>query len=208
VAPDSAPDTHEAWTIRVTTGPAAATSAAPLAALGIDGHNGFMGKRETPEDEARAAHERANAAAGAAMRGALHDRDVSLGLGGGGPVVAALEAAVRASVAPDESHATLVAVADASGVVIRVDVESATDNSSYHAVAEDLLERLRSHSVRIPAGARGLAMRIDVTSVLARPSGGSVGLDPTKAGMHFDISDIGERPKRVIHARVLQEDLL
>jgi hypothetical protein len=51
-------------------------------------------------------------------------------------------------------------------------------------------------------------MRINVVSRLAMPSGGGVGLDPLKAGAHFDMSDVGAKPHRVIHARVLAEKLL
>ncbi len=167
-----------------------------------------MGERETPEDERRDQDERANRAAGEAMRGALHDNDVALGLGGGGPVVAALESALRESTAPDESHAVLVAIADESGNVLRIDVESASDVAAFHAVAAELLVRLQGHKVRVPQGARGLAMRIDVASALAMPSGGSVGIDPKSAGGHFDITDLGAARRRVIHARVLAEQLL
>jgi len=206
--PETAPLAPGGWTLRVTTGPSAGAPPPPLAALALDGHNQFMGRRETPEDEQRAAREQANRAAGEAMRGALHDNDVALGLGGGGPVVSALEAAVRESTAPDESRAVLVAFADASGTVLRVDVESATDNPAYRAIAEDVLQRLRGQKVRVPSGSHGIAMRIDVASKLAMPSGGGIGLDPRNAGMHFDIADLGAHPHRVIHARVLNEQLL
>ena len=150
----------------------------------------------------------ANRAAGEAIRGAMHDHDVSLGLGGGGPVVSALEAAVRQSVAPDESHAVLVAIADATGTVLRVEVESATDNPAYREIAQDVLNRMRGQKVRVPEGSRGLAMHFEVASRLAMPSGGGVGLDPTKLGGHFDMGDIAAKPHRVIHARVLGEELL
>jgi hypothetical protein len=207
--PESGPETG-AWTLRVTTNPTAPApgSSAAMAALGLGGPNPFMGRRETPEDEARAAHEQANRAAGAAMRAAMHDHDVELGLGGGGPVVTALEAAVRDGMGGDEGRAVFVAVADASGAVLRVDVESASDEASFRAVADDLLRRMQGQHVRVPAGAHGLAMRVHVDSHLAVPSGGGAGLDPKQAGAHFDIADLGARPRRVIHARVLAEQVL
>jgi hypothetical protein len=207
VAPEATPETPSTWTVHVTQGTTPGSSEG-LIPLAIDGPNHFMGRRELPEEAARAAREQANAAAGAAMRGALHDHDVSLGLGGGGPVVAALEAAVRQSTAPDASHAVLIAVADATGTVLRIDVESATDSAAYRSVADDLLIRLRGQTIRVPEGSHGLAMRIDVDSRVAMPSGGGIGLDPRSAGMHFDMSDLGAQAHRVIHARVLGEQLL
>ena len=206
--PETAPATPGGWTLRVTTDRPGGQGSSPLAPLAIDGQNHFLGRRETPQEAQRAADEEANRAAGAAIRGALHDHDVALGLGGGGPVISALEAAVRESTAPDESSAILIAVADPSGLLLSVDVESATDGSSYRAVAEDVLRRLRGQHLRIPSGTRGLAMRIDVSSKLAAPSGGGVGLDPRHAGAQFDISDIGSRPRRAVKARVLAEQLL
>jgi hypothetical protein len=211
VAPESNGAAPSTWTLRVAPGaPGASPTGAPsaLAALALDGTNHFMGRRETPEEEARAAHEQANRAAGEAMRGALHDSDVALGLGGGGPVGSALESAVRESTAPDESHAVLIAIADATGTVLRVEVESSSDNAAYRDVAEAVFNRLRGQKVRVPQGSHGLAMRFDVASRLAMPSGGGVGIDPRSMGGHFDMSDLGAKPRRVIHARVLGEELL
>jgi hypothetical protein len=212
VLPESATPTPGGWTLRVTAGQAApAASQAALEELALDGKNHFMGRRQapmTPEDAEKEARAEGNRQAGGAMRAALHDHDVAMGLGGGGPVVTALEAALRESTAPLESHAILVAVANAAGVVTQVDVESASDDpASFRAVAEDVLSRLRGQNVRVPAG-HGLSMRLDVVSRVGAPSGGGVGLDPKSAGGHFDLSDIGARPKRIIHAHVLTEDVL
>jgi hypothetical protein len=197
------------WTLRVTTdGGGSGPPSSALTVLALDGKNQFMGTRESAAEEERAAQATANRAAGEAMRGALHDSDVALGLGGGGPVVSALETALRESTAPEESHAVLVAIADESGNVMRIDVESASDDPAFHAVAEELLTRLRGKKIRVPAGSHGLAMRIDVASHLSMPSGGGVGLDPKSAGVHFDMADLGAVRHRVIHARVLAEQLL
>jgi hypothetical protein len=197
------------WSLHVTA-PASGEpgSPVPLAALGLDGSNHFLGVRETPAQAEAAAKERSNREAGQAMRNALHASDVALGLGGGGPVISALEAAVRESGAPEECRAVLVAVADSSGVVTRVDVESASDTSAFASVADEVLKRLRGQKVRIPAGSRGLTMRVSVASTMALPSGGGVGLDLKNVGGHFDIADVAARPKRVIHARVVAEELL
>lgn len=198
-----------AWTLRVVSGPAGGSAAeAGLARLGLEGQNRFMGARETPEAAERAAQQRANREAGEAMRGVLHAHDVALGLGGGGPVVSAIEGALRESLAPDESRGVFVAFADASGAVTRVEVESASDSPAFQTVAADVLHRLRGQKVRVPSGASGLAMRIQVNSSVSLPSGGGPGLDLASAGAHFDVSDLGARPRRVIHARVLAEQLL
>jgi hypothetical protein len=210
--PESAPTASGGWTLNVTSGNGATSPSAPtLASLGLDGKNHFLGGREgTPEpDPARVANERSNRAAGEAMREALHDGDVALGMGGSGPVVTALEEAVLAGTAPVESHAVLVAIADASGLVTQVVVESASEDlASFRAIAEDVLGRMRDKKVRVPSSSRGLAMRLDVISRLAAPSGGGVGLDPRHAGLSFDLSDIGAHVGRIVHARVLGESLL
>jgi hypothetical protein len=208
--PESAPSPPSGWTLHVSSEPGAADrTPAVLAALALDGKNHFMGKRETPEDAARAAREQGNREAGEAMRTALHDRDVGLGLGGGGPVVRALEEAVSTSTAPNDSHAVLVAIANASGTVTEVNVESASgDPASFRAIAEDVLARLRNQKVRVPEGSRGLSVRVDVASSVGRPSGGGTGFDARNFAASSDISDVGARPRRIVHAHILAEQIL
>jgi hypothetical protein len=214
--PESAPSTSGQWSLHITSDQGTQASSGPtLGDLALDGKNHFLGGREaTPEpqtDPDRTTRERANRAAGESMRAALHDQDVARGMGSGGPVVTALEDAVHAGTAPPDSHAVLVAIADASGVVTRVDVESASDDlASFRAIAADVLARLREKRVRIPAAARGLSMRIEVSSRLALPSGESgsgIGFAPRQMALTFDPSDIGARPVQVIHARILGEQL-
>jgi len=216
--PASAPSASDEWTLHITSGSGTSAPSAPtLADLGLDGKNHFLGgSKEAPPrpapDLERLAHDRSNRAAGEAMRGALHDGDVAKGLGSGGPVVAALEEAVLAGAVPVESHAVFIAIADASGIVTRVDIESASDDlAAFRAIAQDVLNRLREKRVRVPTAARGLSMRIDVSSGLALPSGAGaagVGFDPRNTGMSFDFSDIGAHVGRMVHARILGEQLL
>jgi hypothetical protein len=208
--PESAPAASGGWSLHVvrehgTSAPSALT----LAELGLDGKNHFLGDREATPDPEQVALDRGNRAAGEAMRAALHDGDVARGLGGSGPVITALEAAVLAGTAPFPSHAVLVAIADASGVITKVDVESFSDDpTSFRAIAEDVLNRLHDKRVRVPAGSHGLSMRIDVSALLALPSGGGIGLAPGRAAMSFDMSNVGSHVGRVVHARVLGEQLL
>jgi hypothetical protein len=214
--PESAPSTSGEWTLHITSDHGTSARSGPtLADLALDGKNHFLGGRnstgEAEPDPERAARERGNRAAGEAMRAALHDNDVALGLGSGGPVVTALEDAVHAGTAPLDSHAVLVAIADTTGLVTRVDVESASeDMPSFRLIAEDVLNRLRNKRVRVPSSSHGLAIRIDVRSHLALPSGETgkgIGFVPRRAALTFDPSDIGARPAQVIHARILAEQL-
>jgi hypothetical protein len=83
--------------------------------------------------------------------------------------------------------------------------------ASFRAIAADVLARLRQKTVRIPAAARGVSMRIEVSSGLTLPSGAGgsgLGFAPRNMALTFDPSDIGARPVQVIHARILGEDLL
>ncbi len=208
--PESTPSAPGGWTLHVTSeqGPVDRNASA-LAALALDGKNHFMGKRETPEDTERIARAEGNRQAGEAMRTALHDHDVELGLGGGGPVVKAIEEAVSISTTPNDSHAILVAIADATGTITQVNVESASgDLASFRAVAADLLARLRSQKMRVPEGSNGLSVRVDVASSVGPPSGGGAGLDIRKSAAHFDVSDVGSLPRRIVHARILAEQIL
>jgi hypothetical protein len=208
---EPAPSASGGWTLDVRPGRTASSSPS-LADLGLDGKNHFLGgwrDAPPPPDPDRVARERSNRAAGEAMRAALHDGDVTRGLGGGGPVVTALEGAVLAGTAPFESRAVIVAIADAAGLVTRVDIESFSDDlASFRAIADDVLNRLRDKRLRVPADAHGIAVRLEVTSRLASASGGGSGLDPRHAAINFDLSDLGARATRLVHARILGEDLL
>lgn len=85
VLPESSQEVASAWTLQLTKGQRADEGTPRgLAVIALDGKNHFMGMRETPEAEKRAADEQANRAAGAAIRDALHDSDVAMGLGGEG----------------------------------------------------------------------------------------------------------------------------
>jgi hypothetical protein len=212
---ESAPSISGEWSLHITSEHGTSARSGPtLGDLALDGKNHFLGGREAMPgpDPDRVARDRGNRAAGEAMRAALHDHDVALGLGSGGPVVTALEEAVHAGTAPLDSHAVLVAIADASGIVTRVDIESASDDlASFRAIAQDVLNRLRDKRVRVPAASRGLSIRIDVSSRLALPSGetgSGIGFAPRHMALTFDPSDIGARPAQVIHARILDEQLL
>jgi hypothetical protein len=51
-------------------------------------------------------------------------------------------------------------------------------------------------------------VRVNVVSSVGPPSGGGAGLDIRNNGAHFDISDVGARPRRIIHAHILAEQIL
>lgn len=150
----------------------------------------------------------------AALNAPLQDRDRELGMLQEGPAIVALEDATRASSGPLEGRAVLALTFDSSGVVTGARVESSSsDRATWEDIAKKAAAALGQKHVRVPAGAKGLELRIEVQSKVALPSGAhspisGVGLTGDGQGNmglggHFDVSDIGSKPQRVVGARTV-----
>ncbi len=106
------------------------------------------------------------------LRDQLDAHDRSVGLGSAGPLVSAAHAAAAASLAPDVGVATLDVECDGKGEVVDVHVVAANaDASAWNGVARELFHRMSATRLRVPAGARGVRVRVRIAAERALPSG-------------------------------------
>lgn len=146
-----------------------------------------------------------------------HDRE--MGMLQEGPAIVALEDATRASAGPLDGRAVFSLTFDSTGAITGASVESSSsDRASWEDIARKTAAALVQKRVRVPNGAKGLALRIEVESKVVLPSGArspisGVGLksdDKGNAGLgaNFDLSDIGSKPNRVVGARTIGSSTL
>lgn len=168
-----------------------------------------------------------------ALAQGLLNRDVELGRGAGGPVLRALEAATYASTAPLNGSASFVLVIDSNGKLVSSMLGKTNgDREAWARVARQTAQALAQRKLQVPRG-KSVQLSIEVTSRLELPSGADPGVElsangiPLKKGggprsTKLDISifpfpaatlagdpaDIGARPRRMVRAHVLSEELL
>jgi len=140
---------------------------------------------------------------------ALDAHDRRIGLGFGGPVASAVHAAASTvNNAPQTGQATFEAIIDRHGRAQSVSVLSVNgDLSAWQNVADHVLRILRARSIRVPPGARGLAVTLRVVARYQLPSGAVPGkaIQGDGAGASFDLSDIGSIPARNVAVQILTE---
>lgn len=154
-----------------------------------------------------------------------------------GPVAAALEQTTRRTDGtPFDGHAVFSIEVDSLGLVAHVNVDEASgDRRAWDEVARAVLNAFAQKRLHVPPGAQRVAMRIEIRSKMALPSGARhaasvnapavdavghaahgqfdrAGSDGTGAapvvGGGFDVADMGAHAQRVVGARVLSEDTL
>jgi len=216
---------------------APAASAAPagprlsLADLGVEGPSPFL-DRGDPARQRAAKAEAVKRRLDRALAQGLTDADRERGLGAGGPVVRALEASVYASTAPLNGEASMVFVIDAGGKLLSAPLGNATgDRRAWLRVAQQTAKSLSGMASL--ERRQGVKLTVAVTSHLELPSGADPGLEisaqgvPLKKGdgprstrldlsifpfpaatLAGDPADIGARPRRMVHAHVVSEELL
>jgi hypothetical protein len=147
-----------------------------------------------------------------------------------GPIVNELENTTRHYAgSPFEGRAVLAFRIDELGLVVSASVEDVSgDRLAWEEVAKKTFNALAQKRLVIPHGSKGVAMRVELTSKVALPSGARHALSvsspavdavghvlngqfdrpmdtPAIVGGSFDVSDIGAHPMRVVGARVLSE---
>ncbi len=220
VSPEVAPSAAASGTFSMPS-----REAPPLSneALGLAGRNRFLGTLPgqdggmSPVDQ-----ETRNVAPGVdqSMRDALDARDHDLGLDIAGPLVAVAEELTRPSDTPVNGRAVFEVIVDADGNVLEVRVIDASDNrASWERLGAQLRATLRARRIAWRRKGHALVAQIEVTSRWGLPSGQAAGRvlsgpfataspESLSAGAHFDVSDIGARPARSVHARILGEKSL
>jgi hypothetical protein len=190
--------------------------------LGMSGRNPFLGNLpDVPGASTSSATPAPEANMAPGIQKSLHDalaaRDHELGLDSGGPLVAAAEDATRSNDAPENSRAVFEVTVDTNGDVtgVRVvDVSQGRPAWDRVAMAYGAALRARKIPLRGQRGqGKGLVVTLEVRSRLTLPSGASGGIDPKAvmdgtspgAQVGFDLSDIGSRARRDVHARILGE---
>lgn len=135
--------------------------------------------------------------------------------GQGGLVVNAAHAAARSDLTPDVGIALLVVKTDASGVVNSVSVASCDgDKPGWDAVAKDLGKQLGGTTFKVPPGSPGKRFEVKIQAKYALPSGANpkspvtAGIEGIGIGGTFDVSDIGQKPKRIVSVAMISDGIL
>ena len=214
--------------------PSPSSSAMPIgpASLGLSGPGSFrmeIARQQPNEQEAQNENLRH------VIMDPIHERERLNGSLTSGPFAQELERSTRAdSGSPFEGRALFSIRVDEVGLVVSVQVaESSGDRHAWEDVGRRLLNAMAARRVRVPPGAKGVAMQIEITSKVTLPSGARSPLhvnspaadavsDMAKGkfekgqdmngsvpivGGSFDLSDIGAHPLRVVGARVLSENV-
>lgn len=188
---------------------------AELGIAGAGGRNPFLPRRDEPEPAipSNSPNHPSNGAA-RAMRNLAMARDRELGLGPEGPALAALKGATSSSMAPTKGRASFIVRAGGDGLVFAVDLVDSEGGSGWAEAGLIALQSLRGKKVRLPQGARGIAMRIEVRSDMKLPNGASASFGVRDGENRMpeltipDPSNIGARPRRVISARATGTEVL
>jgi hypothetical protein len=179
------------------------------AELGIGGQNPFLPRAEEKEPTTGPDHPAARAMRGT---GLAHDR--ALGLGPEGPVVAALADATKSSIAPLRGRAVFVVRTGGDGLVLGIDVVDSEGGSGWLDAGRLALEGLRGRKIVVPQGANGMNMRIEVRSDMMLPNGEGAAVGVRRGANKMpeltipDVSNVGAKPRRVVHSRVVSTELL
>ncbi len=199
------------------------SSAAPRLsddALGLAGRNRFLGAVPGQSGGRASVDEGARGVAPGvdqSIRDALDARDHDLGLDVAGPLVAIAEELTRPSDTPMNGRAVFEIIVGADGNVREVRVLDVSDSrASWERLGAQLGATLRARRIAWRRKGHALAAQVEVTSRWVLPSGQAAGRvlsgpfakaspDSVVAGVHFDVSDIGARPARDVHARILGE---
>lgn len=146
----------------------------------------------------------------AQLKSSLDAHDTATGSGFGGPVVSAAHSAAGGVTAL--GWATFDVTTDALGSVTMVrvvDFGGGGDNKSWQGVAKDIHANLGKTKLRVPTGAGGVSVRVRVEASMKLPSGATSGVSPSvgagTVGFDFDVADIGQKPKRLVQVRIINE---
>jgi hypothetical protein len=167
--------------------------------LGIGGQNQFLGNRPTPDAKGGAESRLEES-----MRAEIVASDADVGLARGGAVADAIRSATSVVDSPRNGTAVFLARTDAAGLVVVLEPTSvSSDFSAWQNVAKRALHTLRDKRLRIPRGAQGLSISLEVRSHVQLPSGHDPGLAVSALGIPLKKGD-GKNSSRI---DILKPDL-
>lgn len=148
------------------------------------------------------------------MKGMLTHHDLELGMGKGGPLIAAIEDVTLSSRVPVEGAASFSIETDASGNVMSVRAFDATsDEGAWQEVAASLLAKMKRRPLHVTPGTRGVSVTLRVSSHVQLPDGtrpkgrlplaARIALAPLKAiagAATFDVTELSNKEYRMIEA--------
>jgi hypothetical protein len=104
---------------------------------------------------------------------AFSDRDVELGLAPGGALASLTRDLVRRSSVPAVAHAVLELDTDGAGLVASVRVlDVSSSRPDWEEVAAQIATEARAKPpLKVPAGAKGIALKLEVTSAMKKIDG-------------------------------------
>lgn len=198
--------------------------------LGLGGRNPLMMERLAREEGGRDTVREAGERVERSIHDALEAHDHAAGMDRTGALVAVAEDVARRTDSPLEGIAVFEVTVEPDGTVSAVQ-QVDTGAHAWAEVESGLAVATRSRSVAMRANGKPLRVMLEVSSRWVLPSGASaarpvspyVKLDPgamlqsagafshcldrvpVALGARFDLADIGARPMRVVHARILAE---
>jgi hypothetical protein len=184
-------------------------TAAELGIGGTNGRNPFLPRAEEKPPADGADHPAARAMRGT---GLAHDRE--LGLGPEGPAIAALGDATSRSIAPLRGRARFVVRTGGDGLVLGIDLLDSDGGPGWSDAGRIALESLRGKKMKLPRGATGMNMHIEIRSEMKLPNGENAPVGARLGDNKMpeftipDVSNIGQKPRRVVHARAVGTEVL
>jgi hypothetical protein len=138
-------------------------------------------------------------------------RDLELGLVPGGELVTLTRDRVRRSLAPDNGRALLQFDTDGAGVIASVRVlDVSSERAEWVRVADDILASSHGTTLRVPSGASGVVVTLEVTSAMKTVDGVTAGQQSAFGKALRGITDpVGTvmdattRPRRVVATRIV-----
>jgi hypothetical protein len=139
------------------------------------------------------------------LKNAALAEDAAKGYGADAPVLHALEDETRRSLAPLRGSATFHAIVDATGLVTTLIItDNVGDLRGWNDARDHALVELQKKRIPLRGAKNGVALDISIVSEMRSPAGALVpefGVKDGRLTMSGDVSNIGSKASRVVHAR-------
>jgi hypothetical protein len=194
------------WTFNPTTASSGAPGSGGLSGAIASAMQGGVGAVVAEDVKKRQAFARSHA-----VLPTFSPRDLELGLVPGGELVTLTRDRVRRSLAPDTGRALLQFDTDGAGVIASVRVlDASSERAEWVRVADDILASSHGTTLRVPTGAHGIALTLEVTSAMKTVDGVTAGEKSTFSQAMRAITDPAgtmmdatTRPRRVVATRIV-----